>query len=160
MAGSGVELVLLGLDIFPGYPTFAAAAFRSSGCSPSCRVTTRPMRCSSPVATPRSLRGWPVGQGALRCHVRRHHQRRQPGANGTEQALIASRQARDLVDSVKGGNEETDAGYQGLMAQANEGNPDLLVSLYDDGCIGTMRGRTALGITTPVLAATRAPPPR
>ncbi len=39
------------------------------------------------------------------------------------------------------------------MSQANADNPDLLVSLYDGpGCIGTMRGRTSLGITTPVLA--------
>ena len=38
------------------------------------------------------------------------------------------------------------------MAQANADNPDLLISLYDGpGCIGTMRGRTSLGITTPVL---------
>ena len=40
------------------------------------------------------------------------------------------------------------------MVQANANDPELLVSLYDGaGCIGTTHGRTTLGITTPVLAA-------
>jgi hypothetical protein len=53
---------------------------------------------------------------------------------------------------VKGGDNETDAGYQGLMRQAAEGNPDVLISLYADaGCIGTIRGRAALGIEIPVI---------
>ena len=53
---------------------------------------------------------------------------------------------------VKGGDNETDAGYQGLMREAAKSNPDVLVSLYAEaGCIGTMRGRAALGITIPVI---------
>jgi branched-chain amino acid transport system substrate-binding protein len=54
--------------------------------------------------------------------------------------------------SIKGGDNETDAGFQGLMAQATADDPDVLFSLYADaGCIGTIRGRVALGIETPVI---------
>ena len=53
---------------------------------------------------------------------------------------------------MKGGDNETDAGYQGLMRQAADGDPDSLISLYADaGCIGTIRGRAALGIEIPAL---------
>jgi branched-chain amino acid transport system substrate-binding protein len=75
------------------------------------------------------------------------------GANGTEADL---KKALDLAGityvSIKGGDNETDAGFQGLMAQATADDPDVLFSLYADaGCIGTMRGRTSLGIETPVI---------
>ena len=53
---------------------------------------------------------------------------------------------------MKGGDAETDAGYQGLMSQATADDPDVLFSLYADaGCIGTIRGRASLGIETPVI---------
>ena len=75
------------------------------------------------------------------------------GANGTEAALkTALDNAGITYTSVKGGDNETDAGFQGLMSQATADDPDVLFSLYADaGCIGTMRGRTSLGIETPVI---------
>jgi ABC-type branched-subunit amino acid transport system substrate-binding protein len=75
------------------------------------------------------------------------------GANASEAALTASLDRAGIAHTtVKGGDNETDAGYQGLMREAAKDEPDLLVSLYSGpGCIGTMRGRAALGITIPVL---------
>ena len=75
------------------------------------------------------------------------------GANASEAALTASLDLAGIAHTtVKGGDNETDAGFQGLMREAAADNPDLLVSLYSDaGCLGTMRGRAALGITIPVL---------
>lgn len=53
---------------------------------------------------------------------------------------------------MKGGDNETDAGFQGLVREAVADNPDLLISLYSDaGCLGMMRGRATLGITIPVV---------
>jgi hypothetical protein len=75
------------------------------------------------------------------------------GANASLAALTSALDAAGLTwTSVKGGDNETDAGYQGLMREAASGDPDVLVSLYADaGCIGTIRGRAALGIDIPVL---------
>ena len=48
-----------------------------------------------------------------------------PGSNGTEAALTASLDKLGIsYVSIKGGNEETDAGYQGLMQQANANNDE------------------------------------
>ncbi len=75
------------------------------------------------------------------------------GANGTEADLKKALDAAGITYvSIKGGDNETDAGYQGLMSQATADDPDVLFSLYADaGCIGTIRGRVSLGIETPVI---------
>lgn len=55
--------------------------------------------------------------------------------------------------TVKGGDNETDAGYQGLVRQATADDPDALISLYSEaGCVGTIRARAALGLDVPALA--------
>ena len=76
------------------------------------------------------------------------------GANASEASLTASLDLAGIAHStIKGGDNETDAGYQGLMRQAADGDPDLIVSLYADaGCVGTIRGRASLGIEIPVVA--------
>ncbi len=156
IAGSGVELVLLGLDLFPGYPTFDASGLPVIGLLPilpgdytanALFVTGGNATLAAGMAAVAKEKFDAQSVGIISAD--------NPGANGTEAALKASLDKVGIpYVSIKGGNEETDAGYQGLMAQANANDPDLLVSLYDGpGCIGTMRGRTALGITTPVLAA-------
>ncbi len=156
IAGSNVELVLLGLDIFPGYQTFEASGLPVIG--------LLPILPGDYTANALFVTGGNATLGAGMAGVAKEQFDAQTvgiisadntGGNGTEAALIASLEKVGIeYTSIKGGNEETDAGFQGLMAQATSGNPDLLISLYDGaGCIGTMRGRTALGITTPVLAA-------
>jgi hypothetical protein len=156
IAGSGVELVLLGLDLFPGYPTFDASGLPVIG--------LLPILPGDYTANALFVTGGNATLGAGMAGVAEEKFAAEsvgiisadnPGSNGTEAALTASLDKLGIeYVSIKGGNEETDAGYQGLMAQANANDPDLLVSLYDGaGCIGTMRGRTALGITTPVLSA-------
>ncbi len=156
ISGAGVELVLLGLDLFPGYPTFDAGKLPVIGLLPilpgdytanALFVTGGNATLAAGMAGVAKEKFDAKSVGIISAD--------NPGANGTESALKASLDKVGIpYVSIKGGNEETDAGYQGLMAQANSDNPDLLVSLYDGpGCIGTMRGRTALGITTPVLAA-------
>ena len=156
ISGSDVELVLLGLDLFPGYPTFEASDLPVIGLLPVLPgdYTANALFVTGGNATlAAGMAG--VAKEQFDAKTVGIISADNPGANGTEAALTASLDKVGIeYTSIKGGNEETDAGYQGLMAQANAGNPDLLVSLYDGaGCIGTMRGRTSLGITTPVLAA-------
>jgi branched-chain amino acid transport system substrate-binding protein len=156
IAGSDVELVLLGLDLFPGYPTFEASGLPVIGLLPVLPgdYTANALFVTGGNATlAAGMAG--VAKEQFDAQTVGIISADNPGANGTEASLTASLDKAGIeYTSIKGGNEETDAGFQGLMAQANSGNPDLLISLYDGaGCIGTMRGRTSLGITTPVLAA-------
>ncbi len=156
VVGSDVELVLLGLDLFPGYPTFDATQLPVVGLLPILPgdYTANALFTTGGNATlAAGMAGVAAEQfdatsiGIISADA--------PGSNGTETALKASLDKVGIpYVSIKGGVEETDAGYQGLMQQANSGNPDLLITLYDEpGCIGTMRGRVALGIETPVLAS-------
>jgi branched-chain amino acid transport system substrate-binding protein len=155
IAGSDVELVLLGLDLFPSYPTFEASDLPVIGLLPllpgdytadALFVTGGNATLAAGMAAVAAEQFDAQSVGIISADA--------PGSNGTEASLTASLDVAGIeYTSIKGGTEETDAGFQGLMSQANADNPDLLVSLYDGpGCIGTMRGRTSLGITTPVLA--------
>jgi branched-chain amino acid transport system substrate-binding protein len=154
LAGKDVELVMLGLDLFPGYDTFTASSIPVTGVLPILpgdytanalflgggnTTTTAAMAAFAQENFGATTAGIVSADNA--------------GANGTEADL---KKALDLAGityvSIKGGDNETDAGFQGLMAQATADDPDVLFSLYADaGCIGTMRGRTTLGIETPVI---------
>ena len=154
LAGKGVELVMLGLDLFPDYATYTAANIPVIGVLPILPgdYTANALFLTGGNATT---------TGAMAAAAKEHFHAKtvgivssdNPGANGTEAALTAALDLAGIAHTtVKGGDNETDAGYQGLMREAAKGNPDLLVSLYSDaGCIGTIRGRAALGITIPVI---------
>jgi len=156
IVGSDPELVLLGLDLFPGYPTFDATQLPVVGLLPILPgdYTANALFTTGGNAT---LAAGMAGVAAEQFNATSIGiiSADAPGSNGTETALKASLDKVGIpYVSIKGGVEETDAGYQGLMQQANQGDPDLLITLYDEpGCIGTMRGRVALGIETPVLAS-------
>ncbi len=154
LAGKNVELVMLGLDVFPGYDTYAASQIPVTGALPilSGDYTADALFVSGGNATT---------MAAMVALADLHFEAESVGivsadnvgANGSEAALTAAldKAGIDYV-SIKGGDNETDAGFLGLMRQANEGNPDVLISLYSDaGCIGAMRGRATLGITTPAI---------
>jgi branched-chain amino acid transport system substrate-binding protein len=156
IVGSDVELVLLGLDLFPGYSTFDAKQVPVVGLLPilpgdytanALFTTGGNATLAAGMAGVASEQFAATKVGIISADA--------PGSNGTETALAASLDKLGIsYESIKGGVQETDAGYQGLMQQANQGDPDLLITLYDAaGCIGTMRGRVALGIDTPVLAS-------
>ena len=154
LTGKGVELVLLGLDLFPHYATYAAASVPVIG--------MLPILPGDYTADALFLTGGSATVMAAAANVAQNHFGAQTvgivsadnaGANSTLAALTASLDKAGINwTAVKGGDNETDAGYQGLMREAMSTNPDLLVSLYaDSGCVGTIRGRAALGIETPVL---------
>ena len=154
LAGKNVELVLLGLDLFPDYATYTAAGIPVIG--------VLPILPGDYTANALFLTGGNATTTGAMAAVAKDHfgassvaivSSDNPGSNGTEAALTAALDIAGISHiTVKGGDNETDAGYQGLMREAAKGNPDLLVSLYsDDGCIGTIRGRAALGITIPVI---------
>jgi len=154
LTGKGVEMVLLGLDLFPDYNTYTAAGVPVIG--------MLPILPGDYSANALFLTGGNATVMAAAAGVARDHFAAQtvgivsadnPGANSSLAALTAALDKAGVAwTSVKGGDNETDAGYQGLMREAASGEPDLLVSLYADaGCIGTMRGRAALGIEIPVL---------
>jgi branched-chain amino acid transport system substrate-binding protein len=155
LTGKNVEMVMLGLDLFPGYDTFAASGIPVTGALPilSGDYTADALFVSGGNATTTA---------AMVALADLHFEAESvgiisadnAGGNGSEAALTAALDKAGIsYVSIKGGDNETDAGFQGLMRQANDGDPDVLVSLYSDaGCIGAMRGRVALGITTPVIS--------
>jgi len=154
LTGKGVELILLGLDLFPDYATYTAAGLPVIGVLPILPgdYTANALFITGGNAT---------STAAMAAAAKDYYQAEtvaivssdNPGANGTEASLTAALDVAGIAHTtVKGGDNETDAGYQGLMREAASGNPDLLVSLYSDaGCIGTIRGRAALGIEIPVI---------
>jgi branched-chain amino acid transport system substrate-binding protein len=154
LAGKGVELVLLGLDLFPDYATYTAAGIPVIG--------MLPILPGDYTADALFLTGGNATSMAAIAGVAADHfdattvgvvSADNAGANSSLAALTAALDALGVTwTSVKGGDNETDAGFQGLMREAAAGDPDVLVSLYADaGCIGTMRGRASLGIEIPVL---------
>ncbi|CAN5435612.1 hypothetical protein BH23ACT3_BH23ACT3_00630 [soil metagenome] len=154
ITGRDVELVLLGLDLFPDYATYSAAGVPVIG--------VLPILPGDYTADARFLTGGNATVMAAAAGVAQQHfgatsvgiiSADNPGGNSSRGALTAALDALSIdYVSVTGGNTETDAGFLGLMRQASAGDPDLIVSLYDDaGCIGTIRGRVSLGLDIPVL---------
>lgn len=155
LSGKGVEMALLGLDLFPGYDTFAASDIPVVGAVP----------ILPPDYTADALfftGGNATSMAAIVALAVEEFDAQtvgvvsadNAGSNGSEASLLAAFDKAGITyKSVKGGDNETDAGFQGLIREANSENPDLMVSLYADaGCIGAMRGRVALGITTPMVS--------
>jgi branched-chain amino acid transport system substrate-binding protein len=155
LSGKGVELVMLGLDLFPGYDTFAASSIPVVGALPilppdytaNALFVTGGNATTMAAMVALAVEEFDASTvGIISAD--------NPGANGSEAALTAALDKAGLTYvSIKGGDNETDAGFQGLIREANSDNPDVLVSLYADaGCIGAMRGRAALGIETPMIS--------
>lgn len=154
LTGNDVELVMLGLDLFPDYATYTAAAVPIIG--------VLPILPGDYTADALFLTGGNATVMAATAGVAKDHfgatrvgiiSADNPGGNSSLGSLTASLDALGVEwTSVKGGDTETDAGFLGLMREAADGDPDVIVSLYSDaGCIGTMRGRASLGIDIPVL---------
>ncbi len=154
LAGKGVELVMLGLDLFPGYDTFTASNIPVTGVLPILPgdyTANALFLGGGNTTTTAAMAGFAKENfGATTAGIVSADN---AGANGTEADLKKALDAAGITYvSIKGGDNETDAGFQGLMSQATADDPDVLFSLYADaGCIGTMRGRVSLGIETPVI---------
>lgn len=154
LVGKGVELVLLGLDVFPDYATYTAAGVPVIGVLPilpsdysadALFLTGGNATVMAAVALAAQDHFGATSVGIISAD--------NPGSNSSEASLTA---ALDLLGvehtTVKGGDTETDAGFQGLVREVTSDDPDVLVSLYADaGCIGMMRARVSLGIDTPVI---------
>lgn len=154
LVGKNAELILLGFDLFPDYKTYSAAGVRVIGVLP----------ILSPDYTADALfitGGNATSQAAIAAVAKDHYSATSvsiihadnPGSNSTAASLQGALEAAGVSwSAVKGGDNETDAGYQGLMREAASSQPDVIVSLYAEaGCVGTMRGRAALGIVIPVI---------
>ena len=146
LVGKGVDLIFLGLDLFPGFDTFTAADMPVTGVLPifpGDYTADALYMTGGNTTTTAAMAKFAVEffdaktAGIISAD--------NVGANGTEASLKAVLDEAGITyTSVKGGDNETDAGFQGLMAQATADDPDVLFSLYADaGCIGTMRGRTS-----------------
>jgi hypothetical protein len=154
LVGKKVDAILLGLDIFPSYATYDAAKIPVFGVLPILPgdYTANALLFGGGNAT---------SMAATAAAAKTKYNAKNvaivaadnPGTNGTVAALTGSLDKAGIkYKVVKGGDNETDAGYQGLMREAAKDNPDVLISLYGDaGCIGTIRGRASLGIKIPVL---------
>lgn len=154
LVGKNVELILLGLDLFPDYKTYDAAGIPVIGVLPILPpdYTANALFLTGGNATSQAASAALAKDYFNATKVGIIHADN-AGANSTAASLEAALDIAGIEwTAVKGGDNETDAGFQGLMRQATEGNPDVLVSLYSDaGCIGTMRARASLGITLPVI---------
>lgn len=154
LVGKGVELVLVGLDLFIDYKTYDAAGVPVIGVLPIMPTdyTANALFLTGGNATSQSASAVFARDqlGATKVSIIHADN---PGANSTAAGLEAALDKGGIAwTAVKGGNDETDAGFQGLMRQAADFDPDVIVSLYSDaGCIGTMRARASLGIETPVV---------
>ncbi len=155
LVGKKVDAILLGLDIFPGYATYDAAGIPVFGVLPilpgdytAKAVLFGGGNATSMAATAAAAK---IKYNAKNVGILAADN---PGTAGTVAALEGSlKKAGITFKTVKGGDNETDAGYQGLMREASKDNPQVLISLYGDaGCIGTIRGRASLGIKIPVLS--------
>ena len=155
VAGKDVELVLLGLDLFPDYATYTASGIPVIGMLPilPADYTSNALFMTGGNATTNASIA-AVADEHFAAETVAIVSSDNQGANASEAALTASLDVAGITHyTIKGGDNETDAGYQGLMRQAAEGDPDLIVSLYADaGCIGTIRGRASLGIEIPVIS--------
>jgi ABC-type branched-subunit amino acid transport system substrate-binding protein len=156
LAGKNVEMVYLGLDLFPDYRTYEAAAIPVVG--------VLPLFPADYAAEALYLIGGNVVLGAGIAGFTKEFFKADnvaivsadnPGANGSEAAAIAALEAAGITyKSIKGSDTETDAGFQALVQEALKDNPQVLISLYGDaGCVGMMRGRAALGSDVPVIAS-------
>ncbi|MFM8531883.1 MAG: ABC transporter substrate-binding protein [Ilumatobacteraceae bacterium] len=154
LVGKNVELILLGLDLFPDYKTYEAAGIPVIGVLPILPpdYTANALFLTGGNATSQAASAALAKEYFNATSVGIIHADN-AGANSTAASLEAALDKAGITwKAVKGGDNETDAGFQGLMRQAVEDDPDVLVSLYSDaGCIGTMRARASLGITTPVI---------
>lgn len=154
LVGKNVELILLGFDLFPDYKTFEAAKLPVIGVLPILApdYTANALFLTGGNAT---LGGAiaAVAKDTFNASTVSMVHSDNAGANSTAASFQAALEKAGIAwTAVKGGDNETDAGYQGLMREAAKTNPDVIVSLYTDaGCIGTMRGRASLGITIPVI---------
>ena len=155
MSGEGVELVMLGLDLFPGYDAYAASDIPVFGALPILPgdYTADALFFTGGNATTMSgMAGFAVEEfdaqtvGIISAD--------NAGANSSEASLTAALDKAGVsYVSIKGGDNETDAGFQGLMREATKDDPDVLVSLYDDaGCIGAIRARVSLGLELPTIS--------
>jgi branched-chain amino acid transport system substrate-binding protein len=154
LVGTGVEMVLLGLDLFADYATYSAAGVPVIGVLPilpgdygadALFLTGGNVTVMTAVALTAQQHFGATSVGIVSAD--------NPGSNSSEASLTAALDALGVDHvTVKGGDNETDAGFQGLVREAASSDPDVLVSLYADaGCIGMMRARVSLGIDLPVI---------
>ena len=122
LAGKGVELVMLGLDLFPGYDTFAAAGIPVVGALP---ILPGDYTADTLFVTG----GNSTTMAAMVALAVEHFDAQtvgiisadNPGANGSEAALTAALDKAGLeYVSVKGGDNETDAGIPGSAARGQQ----------------------------------------
>ena len=154
LVGKGVELILLGLDLFPDFATYEAANVPVIGVLPILPpdFTANALFLTGGNATTTAVMAV-IAQDRYQAKTVGIIHADNAGANSTAAGVEAALDKAGITwKAVKGGDNETDAGYLGLMQAANADDPDLLISLYADaGCIGTIRGYATAGITKPVL---------
>ena len=154
LVGKGVELILLGLDLFPDFATYEAAGVPVIGVLPILPpdFTANALFLTGGNATTTAVMAV-IAQDRYQAKTVGIIHADNAGANSTAAGVEAALDKAGITwKAVKGGDNETDAGYLGLMQAANADDPDILISLYADaGCIGTIRGYATAGITKPVL---------
>ena len=127
LVGKKVDAILLGLDIFPAYATYDAAGIPVFGVLPilpgdytAKAVLFGGGNATSMAATAAAAK---VKYNAKSVSIIAADN---PGTAGTVASLEGSlKKAGIAFKTVKGGDNETDAGYQGLMREAAKDNPEI-----------------------------------
>ncbi|MBU3688029.1 MAG: hypothetical protein FGM29_00505 [Actinobacteria bacterium] len=159
LAARGVDMAMIGLDLFVAYGTFESAGIPVIGAVP---VFAGDYSANAVYITAGNL----VVQAAT------------ANAIVSEKYLGLKRVAVIAADSaatadaltylepalraggaefaiIKGGETESDAGYRSLMQQAAAFDPTAIIVFYSQaGCVGLMRARADLGIDVPSFAST------
>jgi branched-chain amino acid transport system substrate-binding protein len=157
LTNAKVQLVMVGLEVFADYTTYAAANVPLVGIVPV-------LPGDYVAAGARYLSG---GNLVVMTTIARYLS--DPTYLGVKSASVvmsdtaASNSALGILQGaldkagvkltvVKGADNATEAEYQNLMREANDAKPEAIISLYPDaGCIGTMKARKTLGITVPAF---------
>lgn len=157
LAAKHVDLVMLGIDVFVAYPTYAAAGIPVYGAVPvlpadytadAVYLTAGNLVIMAATANAATN---PAFLGARRVAVIANDTPVTISALASLQPALAKAGARATV--VKGAENETDAGFTALMQQAADSHPDAIISLYGaSGCLSLMRARKNLGVQAPVLS--------
>jgi len=156
LVDDGVDLVMVGIDVFTDFTTLEAAGIPVVGTIPVLPGDYQQQHAVFTTGGNLSI------MPAIVRIAKEDLGAKSVGLVSTDNAAgnVGLKLMTDSLDKagieytvVKGGDDETDAGYQGLVRTATADGPDALISLYTGaGCTGTIRARASLGLDIPAIA--------
>lgn len=159
LAARGVDMAMIGLDLFVAYGTFESAGIPVIGAVP---VFAGDYSANAVYITAGNLVVQAATANAIVSEKYLGLKRVAiiaADSGATADALTylepALKAGGAEFTTIKGGETESDAGYRSLMQQAAAFDPTAIIVFYSQaGCVGLMRARADLGIDVPSFAST------